>query len=188
MFLDVIRVMNAFTESVKNGKKADGFILDLRGNPGGLGLMAMGFGGWFVKEDDLKLGTMHMRDGHINFILNPRPDSYDGPVAILVDGLSASTSEILAGGLQDLKRARIFGSRTAGAALPSIFAKLANGDRFQYAIANYTSVGGKALEGRGVTPDVVIQPQRQALLAGGDPVLDAAVQWIRSQKKTGAVK
>ena len=74
-------------------------------------------------------------------------------LAILVDGCSASTSEIFAGGLQDVKRARVFGTHTAGAALPSVISKLPNGDGFQYAIANYISVGGKPLEGIGVTPD-----------------------------------
>jgi carboxyl-terminal processing protease len=94
-----------------------------------------------------------------------------------VDGLSASTSEIFAGGLQDLGRARVFGTPTAGAALPSVIEKLPNGDGFQYAIANYTSEGGKVLEGRGVIPDVVVAPTREALLAGHDPVLEAALSW-----------
>ena len=60
----------------------------------------------------------------------------------------------MAEGLKDLGRARIFGTRTAAAALPSLFEKLPNGDGFQYAIANYISEGGKPLEGLGVTPDV----------------------------------
>jgi len=86
-----------------------------------------------------------------------------------------------AGGLQDLKRARIFGTRTAGAALPSDIIRLPNGDGFQYAIANYISQGGQPLEGIGVTPDEEIRPTRRELLAGKDPALDAAVNWI--QKK-----
>ena len=49
--------------------------------------------------------------------------------------------------MKDVKRARIFGTRTAGAALPSVISKLPNGDGFQYAIANYISEGGKPLEG-----------------------------------------
>jgi carboxyl-terminal processing protease len=100
---------------------------------------------------------------------------------VLVDACSASTSEILAGGLQDLGRARIFGTRTAGAALPSVFERLPNGDGFQFAIANYVSKGGAPLEGRGVQPDETIRPTRAQLLAGTDPVMDRALAWIASQ-------
>jgi len=102
-------------------------------------------------------------------------------VAFLVDGTSASTSEIFAGGMQDLGRARVFGSRTAGAALPSYFSILPNGDGFQYAIANYISEGGKPLEGLGLKPDVETPLTRQALLDGKDPALDAALAWIKSK-------
>jgi carboxyl-terminal processing protease len=100
---------------------------------------------------------------------------------VLVDGVSASTAEIFAGGLQDLKRARVFGTRSAGAALPSTIKKLPNGDGLQYAQANYISEGGQPLEGRGVVPDVEVKQSRQALLNGHDRVVDAAVDWIRGQ-------
>ena len=99
-----------------------------------------------------------------------------------MDGSSASTSEIFAGGLKDLGRARIFGTRSAAAALPSIIEKLPNGDGFQYAIANYVSEGGEALEANGVTPDVEVKLTRKALLAGHDAVVDAAVDWIKKQR------
>jgi len=89
----------------------------------------------------------------------------------------------MAEGLKDLGRARIFGTRTAAAALPSLFEKLPNGDGFQYAVANYVSEGGKPLEGLGVTPDVEAPVTRQALLEGKDPPLDAAVEWIERQKR-----
>jgi carboxyl-terminal processing protease len=105
-------------------------------------------------------------------------------VAILVDGSSASTSEIFAGGLKDLHRARIFGTLTAAAALPSVITRLPNGDGFQYAVANYISEGGQALEGNGVTPDIEVKLTREELLAGHDSVLDAALDWIRKQKES----
>ena len=100
---------------------------------------------------------------------------------MLVDGLSGSCSEIFSGGLQDLGRARIFGSRTAGAVLPSAIERLPNGDGFQYAFANYISAGGAVLEGVGVIPDTVAEPNREALLNERDTALDAAVAWVRSQ-------
>ena len=183
LFLDPPRLMNQFGEAVTGCMQCDGFIIDLRGNPGGLGAMAMGMAGWFIDKPNQLLGTLYMRDTTLKFVVNRRARTFAGPLAILVDGASASTSEILAGGLKDLGRARIFGTRTAAAALPSMFEKLPNGDGFQYAIANYISEGGKPLEGLGVTPDVVTPLTREALLAGKDPPLDAAIAWIQQQKK-----
>jgi carboxyl-terminal processing protease len=183
VFLDAQRLMTSFGDSVQACQKCEGLIVDLRGNPGGIGVMAMGMAGWFIAQPDQKLGTLYMRDATLNFVVNPRLTTFAGPLAILVDGASASTSEIMAEGLKDLGRARIFGSRTAAAALPSLFEKLPNGDGFQYAIANYVSEGGKPLEGVGVTPDVEAPVTREALLAGKDPALDAAVAWIESRKE-----
>jgi carboxyl-terminal processing protease len=182
MFLDPAHVMNLFGEAVESCKTCQGFIIDLRGNPGGIGAMAMGMAGWFIDQPDQRLGTLYMRDTTLKFVVNPRAYTFAGPLAILVDGASASTSEILAGGLKDLGRARVFGTRTAAAALPSVFEMLPNGDGFQYAIANYISEGGKPLEGLGVTPDVEAPITRDALLAGKDPALDAAIKWITNQR------
>lgn len=181
LFLDPSRLMKLFGDAVTSCMQCDGFIIDLRGNPGGLGAMAMGMAGWFIDKPNQLLGTLYMRDTTLKFVVNPRAKTFAGRLAILVDGASASTSEILAGGLKDLGRARIFGTRTAAAALPSTFEKLPNGDGFQYAIANYISEGGKPLEGLGVTPDVDAPLSREALLQGKDPALDAAIAWI--QKK-----
>jgi carboxyl-terminal processing protease len=182
-FLDLVRVMNTFSDLVKSCKTCDGLIIDLRGNPGGIGGMAMGMAGFLIDKPNQRLGTTYLRDATLNFVINPRPDQFSGPVAILVDSSSASTSEILAGGLKDLGRARIFGTRTAAAALPSVIERLPNGDGFQYAIANYISEGGKALEGLGVVPDEEVKLTREALLAGHDPPLDAARSWIERKAK-----
>ncbi|MBI2680751.1 MAG: hypothetical protein HYX25_07065 [Candidatus Solibacter usitatus] len=182
LFLDPARLMTAFGDAVASTGENSGFIIDLRGNPGGLGIMATGMAGWFIDKPNQQLGTMQTRQSTLKFIVNPRLPAYRGPVAMLVDGTSASTSEIFAGGLQALGRARIFGSQTAGAALPSLIDQLPNGDAFQHANANYISEGGRTLEGAGVTPDLEVIPTREALLAGRDPVLDAAVKWIGAQK------
>jgi carboxyl-terminal processing protease len=167
---------------MEDADKAKGFVIDLRGNHGGIGGMAMGAAGWFTSQRGLKLGTMTMRGATINFVVFPRPNATEAPLAILVDGCSASTSEIFAGGMQDLKRARIFGTHTAGAALPSAFSRLPNGDGFQFIMANYHSESGKQLEGLGVAPDETVKLTQSELLAGKDPVLDRAAAWIRSQK------
>ncbi|HEY1757459.1 MAG TPA: S41 family peptidase [Bryobacteraceae bacterium] len=177
-FLDLQHVMEGFGGAVKACQECGGMIIDLRGNPGGIGAMAMGMAGYFLDQPGLRLGTMYMRDAQLNFAVNPRFPGFSGPLAILVDACSASTSEIFAGGLQDLHRARIFGSRSAAAALPSVIERLPNGDGFQYAVGNYVSEGGKPLEGEGVKPDVEVKLTRAALLAGHDAVVDAAVDWI----------
>lgn len=183
LFFDPPVLMGAFGKAVEACLACDGFIVDLRGNPGGIGGMAMGMSGWFIGEADPRLGVMHLRGGTLKFAVNPRLPLFTGPLAILIDGASGSTSEILAGGLKDLKRARIFGSRSAGMALPSVFEKLVNGDGFQYAIANYISEGGQPLEGIGVIPDEEVKLTRAALLEGRDEALEAALQWIRKQKR-----
>ena len=184
-FLDPARLTAAFQQTIAGCGACSGIVIDVRGNPGGIGILAMGLAGYFIDQPDLKLGTLYMRDLPMNFVVNPRGPAFHGPLAILIDGLSASTSEIFASGLQDLKRARIFGSPSAGAALPSMFQRLPNGDGFQFAMAAYKSESGKTLEGSGVKPDVAVPLTRTALLAGNDPALDAAVQWIHEQSSKG---
>lgn len=181
IFLDPPKLMGDFGAAMKQFMRADGLIIDLRGNHGGIGALSMGMAGWLVGARN-HLGVMKTRGTDLKFVINPRAETFEGPVAILVDGSSASTSEIFAGGLKDIGRARIFGRRTAAAALPSVIERLPNGDGFQYAIADYISVGGQPLEGIGVIPDEEIMPTREQLLSGQDPVIDAAVRWIRSQK------
>jgi len=180
MFINPARLMPAFNEAMREFMKAEGLVIDLRGNPGGIIAMGMGMAGWLIDEKNLRLGTMYTKEQEVKITVFPRPETYEGPVAVLVDGLSGSCSEIFAGGLQDLGRARIFGSRTVGGVLPSVIEKLPNGDGFQYAFANYVSEGGEVLEGKGVIPDEAVTPTREALLEGRDEVLEAAIAWIRT--------
>jgi carboxyl-terminal processing protease len=181
IFLDPITVMPAIAKDLKTFAKAKGLILDLRGNPGGIGGMAMGITGDLVTASDKKLGTMTMKTNKLDFTVNPQVDHYDGKVAVLIDALSASTSEILAGGLQDLARGKIIGRTTAGAALPSVIELLPDGDRLQYAIADYQTASGKELEGHGVTPDIAVPLDLKVLRAGKDPDIVAATRWIKEK-------
>jgi carboxyl-terminal processing protease len=186
LFLKPDLVVARFGEAIRDCGRCPGVVVDLRGNPGGIGAMAMGIAGFLVSQPDQKLGTMYMRSLPVRFVIFPRAEVYEGPVAILVDGFTASTAEIFAGGLQDLKRARVFGERTAGAALPSVIERLPNGDGFQYAMANYISESGRQLEGNGVIPDVEVPLDRKALSDGRDPVLEAALNWLSTQSKPHA--
>jgi carboxyl-terminal processing protease len=181
-FFDPEGLAKTMEEAIKGCRDCRGFVLDLRGNPGGIGGLAMGVAGWFTDQSGLQLGTEYLRGLTIKFVIFPRAEPFRGPLAVLVDGCSASTSEILAGGLKDIHRARLFGTRTAAAALPSVVERLPNGDGFQYAIANYISQGGKPLEGIGAIPDEEVRATRRQLLEGNDSALDAAVEWIQKQK------
>lgn len=172
-------------------RDAGGIVLDLRGNPGGVGGMVMGLAGHFLSGRDT-LGTMHMRGQSLHFVANPRQVTASGrrveplraPLAILVDEASASTSEIFAGAMQTLGRARVFGDTTAGAALPAVMYRLPNEDVLYHAIADFTLPDGSRLEGRGVIPDVVTPLTRADLLAGRDPALDAALRWLAARPRT----
>jgi carboxyl-terminal processing protease len=183
-------IIQQFDRAVDDMRGADGIVIDLRGNPGGLGGMAPGFAGHFVDRRDT-LGTMLTRRDVMHMVINPRrvsPDArpvvpYAGPVAVLVDEGTASTSEFFAGGMQALGRARVFGSPSSGQALPSLMPRLPNGDVLLHAIADFVGPDGERWEGRGVIPDVAAPPTRAALLAGEDPALDAALAWIAGEAR-----
>jgi len=174
-------LINRFSDFIKKHQDAPGIIIDIRGNPGGVGALAMGITGFLVNEKNLYIGTLTTRQTELKLIVNPRRPYYSGPVAVLVDGLSGSSAEFLAGGLKDLGRARVFGTRSVGAALPSTIKILPNGDGLQYVFGDYVSRSGEALEGQGVTPDEPTPLSREALLAGHDPVIDAASTWIETR-------
>lgn len=159
-----------------NGAES-GLIIDLRGNPGGIGAMATALTGHLV-ESRVKLGTMRIRDGSIHYLAHPQPNPYLGPIAILIDERTASTGEIFTSGLQSAGRAMVFGRPTAGAVLPSMIQELPNGDLLQYVVGDYKTAEGASLEGRGVRPDHEVQLTRDALLAGRDPDLEAAINWL----------
>lgn len=168
-------------------RDADGIIMDLRGNPGGFGGMAIGVGGHFVAEP-VSIGTMTTRDSMMHFNLNPRRSTPDGrlvepiaaPFAILTDPLTASTSEVFAGGMKDIGRARVFGESSAGAALPAQMHRLPNGDVLLHAIADFRVPSGAQMEGAGVIPDEPRTLSRESIARDGDPVLLDAVKWIRA--------
>jgi carboxyl-terminal processing protease len=169
----------------------DGVILDLRGNTGGVGAMVGGLAGHFTDRADT-LGVSRTRTSTLYFVANPRRATSDGrrvapfagPVAILTDELSGSASEIFAGGLQSLHRVRVFGDTSLGGVLPAIWDRLPNGDVLYHAFGEFVTATGERLEGRGVLPDQPITVTRADLLAGRDPVLDAAVRWIVSRRGT----
>jgi carboxyl-terminal processing protease len=174
----VMSLMEKIRSAIRSMKDAPGIIIDLRGNPGGIGAMAGGIASE-MESRQLSLGTMKMRAGHVNFAVFPPKNPFAGKVAILIDGGSASTSEIFAAGMQELGRAVVIGERSAGAALPSIITKLPTGALFQFAIGDFRTPKGTLIEGRGVVPDVEVRLSRRELLRGRDSQLDAALKAIQ---------
>jgi carboxyl-terminal processing protease len=151
--------------------------------------MLMGISGHFLDERKV-LGTMKTRETELRFVANPRRVSaagervqpFAGPVAILVDAMTGSASECFAGGMQGIKRARVFGQVTMGQALPALFDKLPNGDVLIHAYGDFVAADGTRLEGRGVVPDEIVPLTREELASGRDLTLEAALRWLSESR------
>lgn len=174
-----------FQTAVDRFRTADGIIIDLRGNPGGLAAMMIGISGHFLGERKT-LGMMKTRDNELRFDANPRlvdasgarVQAYSGPVGIIVDGLTGSASECFAGGMQSIGRVRVFGQTSMGQALPALFDRLPDGDVLIHATGDFVTADGTRLEGRGVIPDEIVPIRREDLLGGHDAPMEAALAWI----------
>jgi carboxyl-terminal processing protease len=174
-------VMKSYRRLIKTMQPTDGLIIDLRGNSGGISLMAAGMCGWLAKRQS-SLGSMKLRNSEEQLTVYPQSDVFRGPIAVLIDGASASTSEIMAGGLRGIKRARVFGQVSAGAALPSLFKQLPTGDLFQYAVGDFKTPDGQVIEGGGIVPDEVVALTREDCAAQRDSVVAAARAWLEQER------
>ena len=178
-------VMQDVDAALFASRGAPGLILDLRGNPGGVVGMISGVSGHFA-DSAVALGTMYGRGATIITRANPRlvdrggqrVGVFEGPLAILVDEFTASTSEFFAAGLQAVGRARVFGQRSAGQALPSLMQRLPNGDVLMHPIADHVDAAGRRVEGNGVEPDELTPLTLRDLIAGRDSALEAARAWL----------
>jgi carboxyl-terminal processing protease len=185
----MIPLVREFDRAIDGLRGCTGIIIDLRGNPGGVAGMLMGIAGHFLDEP-VPLGVMRSRTGELRFVANPRRVSaqgqavrpYSGPIAILVDAMTASTSEFFAGGMQAIGRARVFGETSAGQALPAVVHRLPNEDVLMYVVADYADPRGRRFEGAGVVPDEAVPLRVEDLLAGRDAVLNAALNWIAGRR------
>jgi carboxyl-terminal processing protease len=174
-------------------KAIDGFrargaralILDLRGNPGGIGPMAIPVAARLVFRPTT-LGTIQFRDftSTLATVDSVGVKPFTGKAIVLTDEGTASTSEILAAGLQEAGRALIVGDTSAGAALGSIIQDLPGGALIQIPVADFRTPRGTSLEGRGVQPDRRVYETRAALRRGRDPVLDAALDLARASGRS----
>jgi carboxyl-terminal processing protease len=171
-------------------RDADALVFDLRGNPGGVAAMIGGVAG-HVLDSAVVLGTLTQRGLALTLRANPRRVStaaqrvtpFAGPVAVLVDGMSASASEFFAAGLQGLGRARVFGETSAGASVPALMGRLPNGDVLMHAIADHSDSRGRRVEGVGVIPDETVPLRAASLAAGRDEVVEAALRWAAGRTR-----
>jgi C-terminal peptidase prc len=160
-------------------QEAPGLIIDLRGNHGGVFEVRKPLIDRLVNEPAL-IWTYLRRGAREAVYADPAEVTYDGPVVVLVDVLSASSAEEFAGALQTIRRAFVIGERTAGRVLVADLAELPNGALMIYPVAQSLLADGTALEGHGVIPDLPVAVHRSDLLAGLDPPLQAAVDHLLS--------
>lgn len=180
----MIPVMAKLDDAMVEFQRCRGIVVDLRGNTGGVTAMLQGIGGYFV-DSATSFGTMTTRAGAMHYVATPRRTDRRGAsftpfgraVAIVMDGLSGSTSEMFAATMQAVGRARVFGEPSAGQALPAMLAKLPNGDVMQHVVGDFTTAAGRRIEAHGVTPDVRWPLRRAALLAGRDEAFQDALAW-----------
>src|SRR6185295_16127931 len=122
--------------------------------------MIIGTAGHFLKEP-ANLGAMVARDNTFQLPANPRfvgasaqpVTPYAGPVAVLVDEITASASEVFTGAMQELGRVGVFGRCSSAQALPAMLEELSNGDGFFQPISGFVAGKGTRFEGRGIIPD-----------------------------------
>jgi len=147
----------ALAELRKDGP-AKGVVLDLRGNPGGLLDQAAQVADHFLQRGAIvtTVGGSEGREEKRAKRLGTEPNY---PVVLLVNGSSASASEIVAGALKNLDRAVLVGQTTFGkGSVQLVFSRIAGGAALKLTIAQYLTPGGISIQGVGVTPDVELDP------------------------------
>jgi carboxyl-terminal processing protease len=158
----------------------DKLILDLRGNPGGYLDSAVDIASWFLPAGDV---VVRERYG------NGKPDdiskskgynifSPDMKFAILIDGGSASASEILAGALSEYGRAKLVGERSFGKGSVQQLVNLTPDTALKVTVARWFTPQNKSISDGGLTPDVIVPITQDDIAAGRDPQIDAAVKLL----------
>ena len=137
--------------------KKDGIIIDLRGNPGGLLPNAVDIGSMFIKDGPIV--QLVNREGEKQFLKANGRVIVDTkiPVVVLIDGGSASASEILAGALQDTKRATLIGQKSFGKGLVQTVHSLSDGSGVAITTQKYLTAGGHDIHKKGVEPDIKVE-------------------------------
>ena len=140
------------------GKK--GIIIDLRNNPGGLLREALGTLDLFVSKGKLLSEKGRNISDNKSWYAHRGGTYRDIPIVVLVNGGSASASEIVSGGLQDLKRAVIVGEKTFGKGSVQAIIPVNKDEAVRLTIARYYLPSGRTIQAVGVTPDVIVKPAK----------------------------
>jgi carboxyl-terminal processing protease len=171
----------SFINALALMRDAQGLIIDLRGNPGGFMTVIDTITKHLLKEKTL-FSTLRLRDKTIDKVLNPAHDVYTGPIVVLIDERSTSSSEYFAGCMQEIDRVEVVGEPSPGYLLFANWKKLLNGAYLMHTIAQPLTSDGKIIEGNGVVPDIEVKLDRTLLLHGRDSQLEKAIEYINSKK------
>ncbi|MGK7911015.1 MAG: S41 family peptidase [Synechococcus sp.] len=161
-------------------RSVDGYVLDLRSNPGGLLGAGTAIAELFL--DGEAIVTVQDRD-RVRRIVDRKAPMTSKPLTLLVDGGSASSSEVLAGALRDAERATLVGTRTFGKGVVQTLYVLPDDSSLAISTANYRTPNGHNLHGVGLHPDVTVAITNTefAMLAQHDPQYSAAVDSLFGQ-------
>ena len=169
---------------IDNG--AEGIILDLRGNPGGLLSATVDVASEFL-TDGLVTYEVDSRGKKDEWKVKKGGNFPKIPMVTLVDNFSASGSEVLAGALQDQGRSVVIGTNTFGKGSVNLLRGLSNGGGVYLTIGHWFTPNGRLIEEVGVEPDVIVEFDAEALGAnpqtneGGDPQVEAAIKQLDFQ-------
>ena len=145
-----------------------GLILDLRNNPGGVLSAAVAVSDAFLTEGTIVYTEGRLEDARLKFSAKPT-DLLDGaPLVVLVNGGSASASEIVAGALQDHRRAVIMGAPTFGKGSVQTILPMDNGSALKLTTARYYTPSGRSIQASGIEPDIVLEPMQVASFGAGN--------------------
>jgi carboxyl-terminal processing protease len=159
-----------------------GLILDLRGNPGGLLNEAVMTPSLFLPNGTPVL-IERFKDGtETRYNTEYDPIAGDIPLVVLVDGGSASASEIVAGALQDHGRGVLIGEKTFGKGSVQYVHDLSNGAQLRVTTARWFTPKDRAIHGEGLEPDIAVEITPEDADAGRDPQLERAVQYLLTGK------
>ncbi len=151
-------VVKEVKKALAKYSKAKGIVLDLRNNPGGLLNQAVGLTDLFVDKGVIVSQKGRTKAENITFKAKADKDDVKIPMVVLVDGGSASASEIVSGALQDLKRAVVVGEKTFGKGSVQAVIPIGKEEGLRLTVARYYLPSGRSIQAKGVDPDVVVHP------------------------------
>jgi carboxyl-terminal processing protease len=134
-----------------------GLVLDLRNNPGGVLSAAVSVSDAFLKNGIIVYTEGRLDDAKLKFNAKPTDILNGAPLVVLVNGGSASASEIVAGALQDHQRAIIMGQKTFGKGSVQTILPMDNGSALKLTTAKYYTPSGTSIQATGISPDIVLE-------------------------------